>query len=113
MDWTQDKIVFGIGSQTQDKMVFGLDTASEARTLVRLSEIISTQLWSKQDNNEKEGGGNLKREVDKAIKGSQTFSKDYATSKWCLDELVMILDCKDTSRHAVSPIFYDVEPSEV
>ncbi|KAK2995863.1 hypothetical protein RJ640_001440, partial [Escallonia rubra] len=54
---------------------------------------------------------------DKAIKGSQisiiVFSKDYASSEWCLDELVMILDCKDTSRHTAFPVFYDVEPSEV
>ncbi|KAK2976637.1 hypothetical protein RJ640_024171, partial [Escallonia rubra] len=70
-----------------------------------------------RDNDEIERGGNLKRELDRAIKGSQiaiiVFSKDYASSKWCLDELAMILDCKDTSRHTVFPVFYDVEPSEV
>ncbi|KAK2992851.1 hypothetical protein RJ640_011944, partial [Escallonia rubra] len=64
-----------------------------------------------------ERGGNLNWELDKAIKGSQisiiVFSKDYASSEWCLDELVMILDCKDTSRHTAFPVFYDVEPSEV
>ncbi|KAK2976633.1 hypothetical protein RJ640_024167, partial [Escallonia rubra] len=68
-------------------------------------------------NDEIERGGNLKWELDKAIKGSQVaiivFSKDYASSKWCLDELAMILACKDTSRHEVFPVFYDVEPSEV
>ncbi|KAK2984162.1 hypothetical protein RJ640_000828, partial [Escallonia rubra] len=70
-----------------------------------------------RDNDEIERGGNLKWELDKAIKGSQiaiiVFSKDYASSTWCLDELVMILDCKDTSRRTVFPVFYDVEPSEV
>ncbi|KAK2975693.1 hypothetical protein RJ640_014487, partial [Escallonia rubra] len=70
-----------------------------------------------RDNDEIERGGNLKWELDKAIKGSQisiiVFSKDYASSEWCLDELVMILDCKDTSRHTAFPVFYDVEPSEV
>ncbi|KAK2994735.1 hypothetical protein RJ640_002541, partial [Escallonia rubra] len=70
-----------------------------------------------KDNDEIERGGNLKWELDKAIKGSQisiiVFSKDYASSEWCLDELVMILDCKDTSQHTVFPVFYDVEPSEV
>ncbi|KAK2976632.1 hypothetical protein RJ640_024166, partial [Escallonia rubra] len=70
-----------------------------------------------RDNDEIERGGNLKWELDKAIKGSQiaiiVFSKHYAFSTWCLDELVMILDCKDTSRHTAFPVFYDVEPSEV
>ncbi|KAK2975689.1 hypothetical protein RJ640_014483, partial [Escallonia rubra] len=68
-------------------------------------------------DHEIERGENLKWELDKAIKGSQisiiVFSKDYASSEWCLDELVMILDCKDTSRHTAFPVFYDVEPSEV
>ncbi|KAK2967386.1 hypothetical protein RJ640_002166 [Escallonia rubra] len=69
-----------------------------------------------RDNDEIERGGNLKWELDKAIKCSQisiiVFSKDYASSEWCLDELVMILDCKDTSQHTAFPVFYDVEPSE-
>ncbi|KAK2976638.1 hypothetical protein RJ640_024172, partial [Escallonia rubra] len=70
-----------------------------------------------RDDDEIERGKNLKCELDKAIRGSQisiiVFSKDYASSEWCLDELVMILDCKDTSRHTAFPVFYDVEPSEV
>ncbi|KAK2975695.1 hypothetical protein RJ640_014489 [Escallonia rubra] len=70
-----------------------------------------------RDDDEIERGGNLKSELDKAIKGSQVaiivFSKDYASSKWCLDELAMILACKDTSQHEVFPVFYDVKPSEV
>ncbi|KAK2993983.1 hypothetical protein RJ640_001037 [Escallonia rubra] len=70
-----------------------------------------------RDDDEIERGGKLKCELDEAIKGSQiaivVLSKGYASSTWCLDELVMILDCKDTSRRTVVPVFYDVEPSEV
>ncbi|XP_023764577.2 TMV resistance protein N, partial [Lactuca sativa] len=41
------------------------------------------------------------------------FSKNYADSSWCLDELVHIMKCKDTRDQIVMPIFYDVDPSEV
>lgn len=41
------------------------------------------------------------------------FSKDYASSSWCLDELVMILDHRRTSDHVVLPVFYNVDPSQV
>lgn len=41
------------------------------------------------------------------------FSKDYASSKWCLAELVHILLCKERYGHFVLPIFYDINPSHV
>ncbi|KAI5345116.1 hypothetical protein L3X38_012993 [Prunus dulcis] len=39
--------------------------------------------------------------------------RDYASSKWCLDDLVLILERKRISGHVVLPVFYDVDPSEV
>ncbi|XP_059643755.1 disease resistance protein RPV1-like [Cornus florida] len=41
------------------------------------------------------------------------FSKRYASSKWCLDELVKILECKEKMGQTVVPIFYGVDPSQV
>ncbi|CAI9303504.1 unnamed protein product [Lactuca saligna] len=41
------------------------------------------------------------------------FSKNYASSSWCLDELVKIMECHKTTQHNVYPVFYDVEPTEV
>lgn len=42
------------------------------------------------------------------------FSKDYASSEWCLDELVKILDCSGkNSGQIVVPVFYRVDPSDV
>ncbi|XP_023767547.1 disease resistance protein RUN1 [Lactuca sativa] len=41
------------------------------------------------------------------------FSKNYASSSWCLDELVKIMECHKTNEHTAYPVFYDVEPSEV
>ncbi|MED6221036.1 hypothetical protein PIB30_050619 [Stylosanthes scabra] len=41
------------------------------------------------------------------------FSKDYASSSFCLKELVKILDCVDSKGRLVLPVFYDVDPSDV
>ncbi|XP_044510112.1 disease resistance protein RPV1-like [Mangifera indica] len=41
------------------------------------------------------------------------FSKDYASSRWCLDELVKILECKKIKGQMVIPVFYNVNPSDI
>ncbi|XP_056172852.1 disease resistance protein RPV1-like isoform X2 [Syzygium oleosum] len=41
------------------------------------------------------------------------FSKGYASSVWCLKELVQMVECQKTRRQKIIPIFYDVAPSEV
>lgn len=41
------------------------------------------------------------------------LSKNYASSGWCLDELVEILKCKEDQGQIVMTIFYDVDPSDV
>jgi hypothetical protein len=41
------------------------------------------------------------------------FSKHYASSRWCLDELVKIIECRQKIGQVVLPIFYDTEPSDV
>ncbi|BBG96727.1 Disease resistance protein TIR-NBS-LRR class family [Prunus dulcis] len=53
----------------------------------------------------------------KAIEESRisviVFSENYASSRWCLDELVKILQCKQSKQQVVLPIFYKVDPSHV
>jgi len=41
------------------------------------------------------------------------FSRGYASSRWCLEELVEILQCKRTSGQVVLPVFYNVDSSDV
>ncbi|XP_021979170.1 disease resistance protein RUN1-like [Helianthus annuus] len=41
------------------------------------------------------------------------FSKNYASSSWCLEELVKIMECQKTAEQTAYPVFYDVEPTEV
>ncbi|XP_028785744.1 TMV resistance protein N-like [Neltuma alba] len=53
----------------------------------------------------------------KAIQESRmaitVFSREYASSTFCLNELVQIHQCIKKNGRLVWPIFYDVEPSEV
>ncbi|BFG31113.1 hypothetical protein CerSpe_173870 [Prunus speciosa] len=70
-----------------------------------------------RDDDEIERGANISAELQKAIQESRVsiivFSKDYASSRWCLNELVTIMDRRETNEHMVMPIFYDVDPSHV
>ncbi|XP_034701341.1 disease resistance protein RPV1-like isoform X2 [Vitis riparia] len=56
-------------------------------------------------------------ELLKAIEESRSsvivFSENYARSRWCLDELVKIMECQKDMGCAVFPIFYHVDPSHV
>ncbi|XP_042962758.1 disease resistance protein RUN1-like [Carya illinoinensis] len=64
-----------------------------------------------------ERGEQISLELFKAIEESQisiiVLSKNYAESRWCLDELLKILECKKIKKQIVLPIFYKVKPSEV
>ncbi|KAL4572633.1 hypothetical protein LXL04_019413 [Taraxacum kok-saghyz] len=78
-----------------------------------VNEDISTFL----DDEDVETGEELKPELARAIKNSRAsvivLSKNYPSSTWCLDELVMILDQRKASNHIVLPVFYNVEPTHV
>ncbi|XP_065618545.1 disease resistance protein RPV1 isoform X3 [Quercus suber] len=58
-------------------------------------------------------GENISEALLKTIENSSAsiivFSKNYASSSWCLDELVKIIKCTQK----VLPVFYQVDPSEV
>ncbi|KAL1345143.1 hypothetical protein HN51_018936 [Arachis hypogaea] len=41
------------------------------------------------------------------------FSQDYASSRWCLDELVTIMKCRKQNGQIAIPVFYEVDPSWV
>nr|XP_015866434.2 TMV resistance protein N-like [Ziziphus jujuba var. spinosa] len=68
------------------------------------------------DDKELDRGKPISPELLQAIEDSRfsmvVFSKNYATSSWCLDELVHILECIKPGK-SIIPIFYDVDPSVV
>ncbi|KAG6676478.1 hypothetical protein I3842_15G153200 [Carya illinoinensis] len=59
----------------------------------------------------------ISSELFKAIEESQisiiVFYKNYVESRWCLDELLKILECKKVMKQIVLPIFYKVKPLEM
>ncbi|KAI3439214.1 uncharacterized protein J3R85_004928 [Psidium guajava] len=74
-----------------------------------------------EDKDKVEAGIFIKPNLLDAIHHSRVslvvFTTNYAGSRRCLDELVEILECNRRFRHhqghAVLPIFYHVEPSDV
>ncbi|XP_052620673.1 TMV resistance protein N isoform X3 [Lactuca sativa] len=79
-------------------------------------------LWQKsiytyKDDEEINKGRLISDELIGSIKDSRfyiiVFSKNYASSSWCLNELVQIMECQKMTEHTAYPLFYDVEPTEV
>ncbi|GMP91181.1 hypothetical protein CsSME_00041986 [Camellia sinensis var. sinensis] len=70
-----------------------------------------------RDDTKLNRGEHIGSELLKAIEESSisiiVFSKDYAMSTWCLDELVQIMKCRKTFNQIILPIFYNVDPSDV
>ena len=65
-----------------------------------------------------ERGKPIPRGLLKVIEGSRfsvvIFSKNYAYSSLCLDELTKIVECRHKMKgHTIFPVFFDVEPTEV
>ncbi|XP_061988211.1 disease resistance protein RUN1-like [Rosa rugosa] len=69
------------------------------------------------DDNQLRRGENITDELVRAIQGSKisviVFSRKYANSTWCLEELVKIMECRRTLGQLVFRVFYDVDPSDV
>ncbi|XP_070663321.1 TMV resistance protein N-like isoform X3 [Malus domestica] len=68
------------------------------------------------DNRLKKGdeiGPALREAIEKSRLSVIIFSKNYASSTWCLNELVHILECKKIYGQMVVSIFYDISPSDV
>ncbi|KAM4088365.1 hypothetical protein ACJW30_07G064700 [Castanea mollissima] len=59
----------------------------------------------------------ISQNLVKSIEGSRTsvvvLSRNYASSTRCLDQLVKILECKQTKGQVVLPVFWKVDPSDV
>jgi len=71
-------------------------------------------------DNRIEKGNEVWVELVKAIKQSTlflvVFSENYASSTWCLNELVQIMECSNTNKDdnvVVIPVFYQIDPSHV
>ena len=64
-------------------------------------------------DNEIKRGESICPELVRAIRGSKIaiilISRNYASSKWCLDELVEIMKCREELGQTVMAIFYNAK----
>uniref|UniRef100_A0A6N2KGB1 TIR domain-containing protein n=1 Tax=Salix viminalis TaxID=40686 RepID=A0A6N2KGB1_SALVM len=81
------------------------------------SALIQAGIRTFRDDNDLPRGEEISPQLVRAIEGSRisvvVFSKNYASSRWCLDELVKIMECRQKTHQVVLPIFYDTDPSDV
>ncbi|GMP78060.1 hypothetical protein CsSME_00034135 [Camellia sinensis var. sinensis] len=79
--------------------------------------LVQAGIHTFRDDDELPRGQIISSELLKSIEESRisivVFSRNYPSSRWCLDELVKIIECKRTLGQLLLPIFYDVDPSDV
>lgn len=75
--------------------------------------LLSCGLRGFLDQPELQAGEPFPRQIENAIGSASVhvaiFSPGYADSRWCLDELVQMLDTKKP----IIPVFYNVKPAEL
>jgi ABC-type phosphate transport system substrate-binding protein len=81
------------------------------------SHLIRKGIFTFKDDKQLQKGESISPQLLQAIQHSRVsiivFSKDYASSTWCLDEMVAIANCRADLKQIVFPVFYDVDPSHV
>ncbi|KAK1418462.1 hypothetical protein QVD17_27607 [Tagetes erecta] len=80
-------------------------------------KLVQAGICTFRDEEDINRGEELKPEIERAIKSSRAsivvLSENYATSTWCLDELLLILQQRRECGHTVVPVFYHVKPTDV
>ncbi|XP_030946549.1 TMV resistance protein N-like [Quercus lobata] len=83
----------------------------------RLHETLCDKDFNTFIDNDLPRGEEISIELLEAIESSKVsiivLSENFASSSWCLDELVKILECRKNIGQLVVPVFYKVDPSEV
>lgn len=104
--WTYDVFLSFRGEDTRRNFVAYLFQA-----------LCNKGIYTYKDDQRLEKGKSISPELLQAIQESLfsviIFSKGYASSTWCLEELVKIMECHQIIGQFVLPIFYDVDPSDV
>ncbi|CAJ2668529.1 unnamed protein product [Trifolium pratense] len=58
-------------------------------------------------------GPSLIKAIEESDVSIVIFSENYASSGWCLDEIVKIMECQKERGQIVIPVFYKIDPSNV
>ncbi|WRX20091.1 Toll/interleukin-1 receptor homology (TIR) domain - like 6 [Theobroma cacao] len=94
------------GEDTRNNFLAYLDQALQRKG-------IGTYIDSKELPRGEEISSALLKAIQESTISAIVFSKNYASSSWCLKELSKIMEFKDTKGLLVVPIFYHVDPSDV
>ncbi|KAF3449354.1 hypothetical protein FNV43_RR10082 [Rhamnella rubrinervis] len=93
------------------------ENTREGFTSFLYEELRHNQIQAYMDDHEFETGDEISPTLMNAIESSKIsvviFSEDYASSTWCLKELVKILECKKSNRQIVLPVFYKIDAFNV
>lgn len=104
--WKYDAFLSFRGEDTRDRFTGHLENA-----------LLRKGIYHFKDDKGLKKGEEIHPALVKAIEESRfslvVFSRNYAASIWCLNELVKIIECKQSRGQIIKPIFYDVEPSQV
>ncbi|XP_019149921.1 PREDICTED: TMV resistance protein N-like [Ipomoea nil] len=109
-------------SSSYDRMTYNVFLSFSGETRKSFSDHLYADLKQAgvntfRDDDSIQRGEDISAEPSRTIEESRisiiVFSKDYAGSRWCLDELVKIMECKQKLNQIIFPIFYNVDPSEV
>ncbi|XP_042990648.1 disease resistance protein RPV1-like isoform X1 [Carya illinoinensis] len=104
--WIYDVFLNFHGEDTRKNFADHLYTALENKGIITF-----------KDNEKLQQGKYISQELLKAIRESRyaipIISKNYASSRWCLTELVQIVECMRETGLTILPVFYHVDPSEV
>ena len=81
------------------------------------AHLIRKGIFVFKDDKQLQKGESISPQLLQAIQHSRlsiiVFSKDYASSTWCLDEMAAIVQCHRELKQTVFPVLYDVDPSDV
>ncbi|XP_076955734.1 disease resistance-like protein DSC1 [Bidens hawaiensis] len=79
--------------------------------------LIRKRIRTYKDDRSLEIGNFIAPALLEAIEASRfavvILSSEFATSKWCLEEITKVVDCMEQRKLIVIPVFYHVSPSDV
>ena len=103
--WKFDVCLCFRGEDTRNNFANLLDTALKQKGVLVFNDKIIGR------------GKLILREILEAIEVSRfaivILSRNYASSTFCLDELVKVVSCRHVTGMTVLPVFYYVDPSDV
>ncbi|XP_035546694.1 disease resistance protein RPV1-like [Juglans regia] len=103
--WSYDVFLSFRGKDVRQKFISHLYNALDKRGI---STYIDDEL-----EREEEISQALFQAIERSMISIIVLSRNYAESKWCLNEILKILECVRTIKQIILPIFYDVDPSDV